>query len=335
MAGASSSAGLPRISVITVSYNQAQYLPDAIETVLKQNYPDFEHIVVDGGSKDNSREVCARYPHLQFIELPNSTQSECLNLGFEKATGDIIAWVNSDDYYEPGVFHLVAREMRAAPDRNIVCGAAKVVNADGGFMWILPNGRVPFFRLLFHPRLYPHNGWMVMPCQPSVFFRREVYAKIGPLEPKLRRAMDYEYWLRMMSHGYRFHYVPRILSDYRYHQTSHSNQGFDTFLDEWKAVSKRYYDALPGWKKVLGELWWLYARVECEFVKRHKAALQHMAVRLGHNPSAHPRHKRWLVMLRACAIAPWLPVLFAKHLLQGGTYEQQLMARTEPWPAGS
>jgi glycosyltransferase involved in cell wall biosynthesis len=302
------SQSLPVFSVVTCCFNQGQFLKENIESVLAQDYPRFEHIVVDDGSTDNTRAVCAAYPHVRYIHQANAGQSAALNRGFQEAKGDIIAWVNSDDFYEPHAFKTVARELRPDLSRLIVAGAAKVVNAQGHYQWMLRNGNVSFFRLLFHHRLYPFNGWTVMPCQPSVFFHRAVLEKLGLLDTKLRLAMDYEYWLRALRAGFSFHYVPQFFSLYRYHATSNSNQGFDTFAGEWKQVSDRYYRQLSAGEQTRAELWWKLARVECFFVQRDKAAYGYCLQRFGPDPSTHPLAPRILVTLRAMLIAPWVPL---------------------------
>ncbi len=301
------STQLPKFSVVTCCYNQGAFLGECIESVLAQNYPNFEHIMVDDGSTDNTREVCEKYPHVKYIYQKNAGQSAALNRGFREATGDIIAWVNSDDYYEPFSFHTIARELRPEKDRWIVAGAAKVVNAQGRLQWVLKNGHVSFFRLLFHHRLYRYNGWTVMPCQPSVFFHRSVYERLGELDIKLRFAMDYEYWLRALSAGYRFHYIPQFFSLYRYHATSNSNQGFDTFVGEWTEVSNRYYNKLTPLRRFLAEAWWQAARIESLFVMLDKMAYSHCLRRFQPNLRAHPKGAVLRVVLRAMLIAPWLP----------------------------
>lgn len=304
-----STGSLPFISVVSCCYNQGDYLVDNIESVLKQDYPAFEHIVVDDGSTDNTREVCERYPHVRYIYQDNAGQSAALNRGFEEAKGDIIAWVNSDDFYVEGAFHRVGQEVDPARGRYIVAGAAQVTDADGKPLWMLWNGNVSFTRLLMHPRLYPFNGWMVMPCQPSVFFHRKLYEDLGPLQTDLKYGMDYEYWLRAMVKGYRFHYVRQNLSYYRYHDTSHTHAlGYDTFLPEWEAVSNHYYNRLPTPRRWLAALWWKYARVESIFVNRHKTAIQHMAERFLSVPGPHPLPRKLAVVARATLTAPWIPV---------------------------
>lgn len=318
----------PKFSVVTCCYNQGRFLPDCFESVRAQRYEPFEHIVVDDGSTDNTREICSRYPHVRYIHQANAGQSAALNRGFAEATGEVIAWVNSDDYYEPGAFARVAREMEGADPRRIVAGAAKVVDTDGRYLWMLKNGRVSFTRLLMHPRLYPLNGWTVMPCQPSVFFHRRLYEEIGPLDTSLKYGMDYDYWLRALRRGYSFHYVPQIFSDYRYHATSHSNQGFDTFLKEWQDVSARHLAALSAPQRAWTEIWWAYARVESLFVRRHKSALQNMAQALAAERGRGLHRHPWPHMLAATTQAPWLAVMFVWHKLRGSP-EQRLLALAE------
>ena len=172
----------PTFSVVTCCYNQGQFLPDCFAAVAAQRYPQVEHIVVDDGSTDDTRAICARYPHVRYIHQANAGQSAALNRGFAEATGDIIAWVNSDDYFAPGAFRRVARELDPARGRWIVAGAAQVVDAAGGFQWLLPNGPVPWLRLLFHPELYRRQGHTAMPTSGDT-----QNSSGGQVEPLIRR----------------------------------------------------------------------------------------------------------------------------------------------------
>ncbi len=262
----------PKISVVTISYNQGQYITDNIESVLAQNYPDFEHIIVDGGSKDNTKEICSRYPHVKFIDAPGTSQTEALNIGFKEAKGDIIAWLNSDDYYEPNIFHRVTGLLNSGCDTLIITGDAKVVDADKKLMWNMRGKPAPFHRLLFHARLYRIDGRMCMPCQPATFFHRKILDQLGPLVENLNFGMDYEYWLRMLAAGYKFKYIPEMFANYRYHLSSKTvKDGYDRFLSEWSRISKQYYSKMPLHRKILAELNWLILLAETFLFHAYKA----------------------------------------------------------------
>ncbi len=314
---------IPDFSVVTCCYNQGEYLKDNIESVLAQGISSFEHIVIDSSTDGVAERVCRDYPHVRYIFQVKSGQSAALNRGFAEARGRYIAWLNSDDYYEKGALATALAHRDRMDRKELVCGGAAVVDQHGRFLWLLRNGRVPFYRLLMHPRLYPYNGWMVMPCQPSVFFARSMLEEIGPLDTKLKFSMDYEFWLRALRHGYRFCYIPQLFSYYRYHETSLSNQGYDTFLDEWRAVSDRIISELPPAQQRAAAWWWRYMRIESFFVGRHKRAEQHVAVRFGHDPGHHPLHKRMLVVARSALIAPWYPITVFYRLVSG--YDKQRM----------
>ncbi|HOE27557.1 MAG TPA: glycosyltransferase family 2 protein [bacterium] len=259
-------------SVVTCCYNQARYLRDNIESVLAQRWPGFEHIVVDDGSTDETAAVCARYPHVRYLRQENAGQSAALNRGFREARGEIIAWLNSDDYYEQGAFERVAREIGRLRTGYLVTGAVRRVDEAGAEILTLLKGTVPFYRLLLHPRIHSINGRTSMPCQPSTFFHRELFEKLGPLDTTLVYAMDYDFWLRAFEAGYRFLYVPQIFSNYRFHATSHSNQGWETFMGEWTAVSERHYRALTPLRRRLADCWAGYLRLETAVLRRVRAA---------------------------------------------------------------
>ena len=116
---------LPRISVVTPTYNQGKYIRDTIESVLKQNYENFEHIVIDGGSTDETVSILKSYPHLHWVSERDRGQTHALNKGFRKATGEIIAWINSDDWYADGVFHEAAAALEHAP---LVMGRCELID---------------------------------------------------------------------------------------------------------------------------------------------------------------------------------------------------------------
>lgn len=228
------------VSVVTCCYNQGSFLAANIESVLSQNYPVLEHIIVDDGSTDDTRDVCSRYPGVTYLYQQNAGQSAALNHGFSKARGDVIIWLNSDDALAPEAIAAVVPLIQPEKGEYIVMGHAHAVAPDGGFLWKMNTRKPEFMRLLFHPLLYRKRGIVCMPCQPALFFHRTVYETLGHLDCSLKYGMDYDYWLRAFEAGFTFTHTDQVLALYRYHPTSNSAQGFDLFLPEWQRVSSAH-----------------------------------------------------------------------------------------------
>lgn len=121
----------PKISVVTPSFNQAQYIEKTIQSVIQQDYPNFEHIVIDGGSTDGTIEILKKYAHLKWISEKDRGQSDALNKGLKSADGEIIAWIDSDDWYEQDTFSAVARFFLGNQDKNVVMGDCNLVDEHG------------------------------------------------------------------------------------------------------------------------------------------------------------------------------------------------------------
>jgi len=195
---------MPYFSVVTPSYNQGPHIEACLRCVLDQNDPDFEHIVVDNCSTDETPQVLARYPQLKLIVEKDRGQSDAINKGFRAAAGEIICWLNSDDAYPEGTFQRL-REAFADPAVDVVFGDVLQVAYDGS-----ADQRSParFDRREDLVRWWSSEARL---HQPAIFFRRSVYEKIGPLREDLHFAMDYEYWWRM-SEAHQFHYRPEVLA---------------------------------------------------------------------------------------------------------------------------
>jgi glycosyltransferase involved in cell wall biosynthesis len=236
----------PKISIITPSYNQGTFLEKTIRSVLLQNYPNLEYIIIDGGSTDNSVDIIKKYEAKihHWVSEKDRGQSDALNKGFERATGTIVAWINSDDYFEKGALINVARAFMNS-DADVVNGNCIMVRSNGS-TYLDKSGEVTLFRLLQHWNLY------FCPPQPSIFFKKELLDKVGRLDVKLNYSMDLELWIRMSIYG-KFLYIDQNLSYYVLHDSSKSGSsgGFDKFVPEWRQLSLRYRRYLPLKKWIL------------------------------------------------------------------------------------
>jgi glycosyltransferase involved in cell wall biosynthesis len=186
----------PRITIVTPSLNQAAFLERTIRSVVEQGYPDLEYVVVDGGSTDGSVEILRRYhDRIAYWEsVPDRGQSHAINKGLERATGAVVAYLNSDDYYLPGALAAVGDAFDRNPDAGWVCGACRYLNADGSLDTIwrprLPEGPRP---------LWVRDIWYVP--QASSFWRRSEAERIGGFREDLHYAMDVEFGIRLALAG--------------------------------------------------------------------------------------------------------------------------------------
>jgi glycosyltransferase involved in cell wall biosynthesis len=217
-------------SVVTPSLNQGRFVGAAIESVLAQEVPDVEHIVVDGGSTDETHNVLARYPHLIVLRDEGRGQSQAVNLGFRAASGDVIGWVNADDCYVPGAFDGARRAFAKHPDAGFVYGNAEYIDETGAVVDEVRAGPFDLQRLL--------NGVNTIP-QPSVFMRASVLERVGLLDERLHYVMDYELWLRT-SRVSRLVWVDETWAQFRQHGESKTVGQFASFWPEARSVSRAY-----------------------------------------------------------------------------------------------
>jgi glycosyltransferase involved in cell wall biosynthesis len=204
-----------KISVVTPSLNQGQYIEDSILSVLQQGYENFEHIVVDGCSRDNTLEVLRRYPHVRWISEPDKGPSDALNKGFRMATGDLVGWLNSDEYYFPGALKTIA-ELEARNSRaDIFYGNSIAVNKDGLLQRSRQAHGFDFGVLLYYGNFIPTD---------STFFRRHLFEQDFLIDVSYRFVMDFEYFVRLAARGKVFKYSRCPLGVFRWHGSNLSLQ---------------------------------------------------------------------------------------------------------------
>jgi glycosyltransferase involved in cell wall biosynthesis len=201
-----------KISIITPSFNQGTFIEETIRSVQEQNHADIEHIVVDGGSTDGTIAVLKRFPHLRWISEKDEGQSDAINKGFGLAGGEIVAWLNSDDWYERNVLGDVAKYFEDHPDCMILYGDITFVDKAGKRLYAITGDTLSYDHLVASPDSVR---------QPSFFWRRALLAGSGGLDRSLHLVMDLDFFLRI-GRGRRFHYLPRNISYYRFYDENKS-----------------------------------------------------------------------------------------------------------------
>ncbi len=220
-----------KISIITVSFNQGQFIEDNILSVLNQEYSNVEHIIIDAGSKDQTLDILKKYDkYLTWISEPDNGQSEGLNKGFKRATGDIIGWINSDDRLAPGALIKVAEFFNCNPEEIAVVGNQAVINVNGEIQRVIKSREYTADYLINHARGITQN---------STFFKRELFKKIGYLNEKLNYAMDSDLFIRIAKIK-TMAYINETLGEFRIQPASKTARGTFLFSKELIGIRRRY-----------------------------------------------------------------------------------------------
>jgi glycosyltransferase involved in cell wall biosynthesis len=248
----------PKITIITPSYNQGKYLEQTILSVIQQNYPNLEYIIIDGGSTDNSVSVLQKYSDVLafWTSEKDEGQSDAINKGLKMCSGDIVAWLNSDDWYEEGTLAKVVDCWRKQPFDVLHGDAIFFFEFDQNKNFRTNYGTNSSFSRLLR---YWSNSQDCNPPQPSVFIRKAIIDQVGMLDRNYHLGMDYDLWLRIARAGYSFRYISDVLSYYRFHENSKSGIDVDYrhFHKEWHKIYQQNIKSLNFIERL--KIYWDYS----------------------------------------------------------------------------
>ena len=220
-----------RVSVITPSFNHARFIEATMQSVLEQDYTDIEYIVVDGGSDDGSAEIIRQYGDrlAWWVSEKDRGQTDAINKGFARATGDILAWLNSDDTYEPGAISEAVAFLKEHPEAGMVYGDTNFIDENGKAIGKFSARQTDYRRLRW--------GYVHIPQQAS-FFRADLWQQVGPLDPSFYFAMDYDLWIRLAKLAPLI-YLPRLWANFRLHGDAKTIADADRCWPEMLRVCRR------------------------------------------------------------------------------------------------
>jgi glycosyltransferase involved in cell wall biosynthesis len=229
----------PLVSIVTPSYNQARFLEETILSVLNQDYPNLEYIVIDGGSTDDSLEIIRKYSDrlAWWVSEKDRGQTDAINKGFGRARGEILAWLNSDDTYEPGAVREAVAYLKEHSEAGMVYGDARLIGEMGEELGMFPSRQTDYRKLL--------DGYVHIP-QQTMFFRADLWHRLGPLDPDFYFAMDYDLWVRIAKVA-PLHYHPRLWANFRLHDDGKTNISDDRCWPEMMRVFIREGGSWFSW----------------------------------------------------------------------------------------
>ena len=213
----------------------ARYLTETIESVLAQDYPNIEYIVVDGGSTDQSLAILERYQgRLRYFSEPDNGPSDAAVKGFRQARGEIFAWLNADDSYLPGAVRTGVEYLQTHPETDVVYGEGWWTDDNGATIERYPT-------LPFDAKVLERDCFI---CQPASFIRASSYRRCE-LDPAVNRSFDYDLWIRMAKAGFRFAAIPQYLANSRMHQGAKTIYERDSVFQASMDLLKRHYGYIP------------------------------------------------------------------------------------------
>ena len=246
---------LPLVSIITPSFNQAQFLEQTIQSVLGQDYPQIEYIIVDGGSTDGSVDMIKKYEGglAWWISEQDQGQTDAINKGFAHSKGEVLAWINSDDTYNPRAVGQAVKYLIENPDIAMVYADCNFINEAGQVIGKFNSKQTDYRRL--------REGYVHIP-QQTMFFHAKYWQELGPLDPSFYFAMDYDLWTRIASKAPIKYLAGQTWANFRIHDlgktTTHDDRCWPEMLRVhyrdgggfFSLIVAKYY-----LRKIIGSLW--------------------------------------------------------------------------------
>ena len=221
----------PLVSIITPSFNQARFLEATVQSVFSQDHPHIEYMIVDGGSTDGTVEIIKKYEQklAWWVSEKDKGQTDAINKGFAGASGEILAWINSDDTYEPGAVSAAVKYLQEHPEVGMVYGDCNFINESGRVIGKF-NSAQTNYRLL-------RQGYAHIP-QQTMFFRADLWKQVGPLDPSFYFAMDYDLWTRITPRT-EIKYISQTWANFRLHTSGKTIMADDRCWPEMIRVHYR------------------------------------------------------------------------------------------------
>jgi glycosyltransferase involved in cell wall biosynthesis len=249
-----------KISIVMPSYNQAEFIDEAIQSILNQPYSNFELIIVDGLSTDGTIDKLRKYqehPNVTKVIIEKDKgQTDALYKGFQYCTGDIFTWLNSDDVFAENAFQLVVDEFLKFPDTDVVNGELDVIDSESNWVAVWPRRKLV-------NRQWLHYSQAI--GQPSTFFTSKLFKKVGGINPRFNYAMDYDLFFRFALSDAKFHFTDSHLAKFRVHGQSKTMALPYKF---WKEEIAVYYK-LSNRKILGGFYYWKFRGIFSTIIKHH------------------------------------------------------------------
>ena len=225
----------PLVSIVTPTLNSQQYIAETIDSILAQDYPAIELIVVDGGSTDATLDILDRYRgKLRIITGRDKGPSDAIFKGLNQAHGDIVTWLNADDTFLPGAVRIAADHLTTHPETDVVYGEGWWIDETGKIISRYPT-------LPWDPRVLERDCFI---CQPAAFLRASAYRRC-PLDPDINRSFDYDLWIRMARAGMRFDCIPDYLANSRMHAGAKTLSEREQVFQASMSLLARHYGYVP------------------------------------------------------------------------------------------